>query len=141
MELYSQVFWEGIRRYRMDVDDVFPSKLSLCSTFSPDSLRTIVKGGVSLTWTSLTIWARPCCSVTGSHSLVRAACSPYCSVMENSMEILGFMLSSVWLPAGLVMRGKKMVNVVWDASCTRGGLYHCPHTTYLLCSEQDRPKS
>lgn len=56
----------------MDVDDVLPSELSLCSTFSPDSLRTIVKRGVSLTWTSLTIWARPCCSATGSHSLVRA---------------------------------------------------------------------
>lgn len=48
-----------------------------------------------------------------------------CSAVENSMGLLGFMLSSIWLAPGLVMRGKQMVNVVWEAACTRGGLYHC----------------
>lgn len=78
------------------MDDVLPSKLSLCSTFSPDSLRTIVKGGVSLTWTSLTTWARRCCSVTASRSLVRAACTVHSGLLWNYLDLC-------FLPSGYLL--------------------------------------
>lgn len=133
-ELYSQVFWERIRRYRMDVDDVL-SKLFV--NFLPRFLKDYCERGC-FSDLDLIDNLGPSMLLSDRLTFLGESClqCPYWSVTENSVELLGFMLSSIWLPAGLVMRGKQMVNVVWDAACTRSGIYRCPHTG--TCSTPSR---